>query len=188
MCNSRIANEGCGVMQLKPQDVVLAFVLALDGARFSRSYQGLADFLGMSASEIHAGVRRLKLSALWSNESLEGRVDTKRLGNFCIYGLPVWLPGKIGQPTIGFATGESSECLSKQLTGGEHTLVWPSPSGNVRGLEFPPIHGSCAQLAKLSTASAEVLKVVDGLRSGSARVRRVSESELRKVFAERRMK
>ena len=102
---SLFANSEYGAMAMKPQDVVVALKLLSEGER-PRPYAVLAAELGMSASEIHGAVARLREGGL---VALEGRLHWEGCSNRvlvrCRSGLTRM--GVLGDPALRRFTSRS---------------------------------------------------------------------------------
>ena len=57
--------------------------------------------------------------------------------------------------------------------------VWPDPVGEVRGLAFQPLHKLAPQAARADKNLYELLTLVDAIRSGRARERKIATKKLR---------
>jgi hypothetical protein len=85
---------------LKPQDVVvLAELLSYEGGRPSMA-QVSVD-LALSASEVHAALKRLAASRLISIDLNEGRPLLESVEEFLVHGLKYVFPAKRGEVTRG---------------------------------------------------------------------------------------
>ena len=85
ICESRMS------IMLKAQDILVALKLALmDG--WKGSYAALAGELGLSASEVHAAMRRLEEARLLESE--EKRIRRSALRSFLVHGLPYALAAR----------------------------------------------------------------------------------------------
>src|SRR6266542_2262971 len=98
-------------MLTKPQDVVVALKLCLDGAK--QSYAELGQSLGMSAAEVHAAVRRLGEARLIDPETKEVRREALR--NFLVPGVPYAFPASIKGVTRGKPTAWAAPALVGKL-------------------------------------------------------------------------
>ncbi|MGZ8218391.1 hypothetical protein [Methylomagnum sp.] len=158
-------------MILKPQDLlILLKLVALDGANWS--YAALAVDLGMSPSEVHAGVKRL-LAARLATER-EGAVvpAVAALNEFIAHGVPyVFVPDR-GELTRGTPTAHAAPPLREMLAeSGEPPPVWPDPLGEARGMIFSPLYPSAPKAARTDPKLYELLALVDAVRGGRARER-----------------
>src|SRR5471032_628381 len=162
-------------MFTKPQDIVVALKLCLEGAR--RSYAELGQELGMSASEVHAAVRRLGEARLVDPETREIRRDALR--NFLIHGVPHAFPASPKEVTRGMPTAWAAPVLSGKINASEQLPpVWPDPDGQVQGASVQPLYRSAPGAARRDPALYDLLALVDALRIGRARERSLAEKEI----------
>ncbi|HXE04788.1 MAG TPA: AsnC family protein [Bryobacteraceae bacterium] len=114
-------------MTLKPQDLLVALKLALPG-RKPAPYADLAEALGMSASEAHASVGRLKVARLTVMEGDWPVVVKSALKEFVLHGARYAFPATLGGATRGMPTGYAAAPLSALLSQPEELPpVWPDP-------------------------------------------------------------
>ena len=159
-------------MFTKPQDVVVALRLALgaDGL----SYADLSKDLGMSASEVHAAVRRLIEARLVDPEARRVRVDALR--NFLVHGVPYAFPVHPKELTRGMPTAWAAPVLADKISATEQMPpVWPDPDGVVQGSAIEPLYPSAPAAARRNPALHDLLALVDALRIGRARERALAE-------------
>src|SRR5476649_57259 len=162
-------------MFTKPQDVVVALKLCLEGAR--RSYAELGQDLGMSASEVHAAVRRLGDAHLVDPETREIRREALR--NFLVHGVPHAYPASPKEITRGMPTAWAAPALSGKLSVSEQIPpVWPDPEGQVQGAAVQPLYISVPGAARRDPKLYDLLALVDALRIGRARERDFAENEI----------
>jgi hypothetical protein len=166
---------------LKQQDVIVALKLSL-----SESWAGyaiLGQDLGMSMSEVHAAIRRLVESQLYDGES--NHVRRRRLFEFIIHGLPVVYPARPkdvtrGVPTAWAAPVLANTPLAEIAKGDDLPPVWSDPDGQVRGREVEPLYFSAPAASKKDPELYALLALVDAVRFGRARERKMAEQELEK--------
>src|SRR5580700_7717479 len=164
-------------MVTKPQDIVVALKLCLDGAR--RSYSELGQELGMSASEVHAAVRRLGDARLVDTKTREIRREALR--NFLVHGVPHAFPASPKEITRGMPTAWAAPVLSGKISASDQIPpVWPDPDGKVQGAAVQPLYGSVPGAARRNPALYDLLALVDALRIGRARERTLAELEITK--------
>jgi hypothetical protein len=60
----------------------------------------------------------------------------------------------------------------------EDVLVWPHEDGTVRGVSVTPLYAGAPRTAKKNPALYELLTLVDALRIGQARERRLAKAML----------
>jgi hypothetical protein len=166
-------------MNLKPQDVVVLLKIIVLGPDNQQSYAALALSLGMSPSEVHAGVKRLTYAGLYNSQTK--RPVQKATLEFLIHGVKYAYPPKKGSITLGFPTGYAAAPLNQFInTGDDPPPVWPSSEGPVRGLGFSPLYKSVPGAIRNDPELYELLALLDAIRDGRARERKLAEEELKK--------
>lgn len=162
-------------MPTKPQDVVVAIKLCVDSAK--KSYAELGQDLGMSASEVHAAVRRLGEASLIDPDTREIRRDALR--SFLIHGVPYVFPAKPGESTRGMPTAWCAPVMAGKLGPTEQAPpVWPDRDGQVQGAAVFPLYDSVPGAARRDPALYDLLALIDAIRMGRARERNVAEKEI----------
>lgn len=160
---------------MKAQDIAVALALCLDK---SSSYASLASSVGVSSSEAHAAVGRLRDARIVDSER---RVNRTFLLDFVMHGLPFAFPGRPGGPSLGVPTGaarfEATDLPSAEFD----TWVWPSANGTVRGLAVDPLYPSIPSLGQ--GPLLDLLAAVDLVRMGRAREVAWAERYLRAQLA-----
>jgi hypothetical protein len=137
----------------------------------------LSKELGISASEIHASVRRGIAAGLIAAESkLPMR---KPLQEFLLYGVRYAFPAKEGSLARGMPTAHAAPPLAEHITSDELPPVWPDPKGTVKGHAVEPLHPSVPFAARLDPGLYECLALIDALRIGHAREQKLAEDELK---------
>ena len=161
---------------LKPQDaLVLLKLVVAAGAVWT--YPSLAESLGMSASEVHAAVGRAKRAGLYDEH--RRAPNRKALVEFLVHGLRYVFPAERGPLTRGLPTAHAAPPLNEKIQGnGEPPPVWPDAEGTVRGEELRPLYRSVPGAARRDPALYELLALVDAIRSGRARERKLAVTEL----------
>jgi hypothetical protein len=163
---------------LKPQDVVvLAKLLASSSARPSMAQMGVD--LSISASEVHAALRRLIEARLILDEPGGSRPLFRAVEEFLLHGVKYAFPARRGEVTRGVATSYAAPPLNAMIVPGDLLQVWPHPEGTVRGASLAPLYPSVPAAALRDPVLHEYLALVDALRDGRARERRLAEQELR---------
>jgi len=165
---------------LKPQDVVVLLKLSVVDGEWS--YASLAHALGMSPSEVHGAIRRAGDSGLINLATK--RPNRRALAEFLVHGLRYVFPAERGGITRGVPTAHAAPPLKDRIVaGGELVPVWPDPEGEVRGEELRPLYKSVPGAARRDQALYELLALVDAVRGGRARERRIAIEELRSRLA-----
>ncbi len=158
---------------MKPQDVIVASFLAIHPDGSSLSYAELSDRLGISASECHACVRRLRDSRIMDGKR---RVNRLRLQEVLLHSVPYAFPAQPGPSSLGVPTGAafvrtSTDAAGPDLPGDEVPWVWPSQDGQARGPAMAPLYPGSVSAIAADPELHTFLAVVDLLRAGAARER-----------------
>jgi hypothetical protein len=165
---------------LKPQDVCLLLKIVARGPE-PWSYTQLAWELGMSASEVHAAVKRSGDAGLLRLNEGWGVPDAQGLDELLVYGVRyVWAADR-GALVQGMPTAESVAPLVGLLPPShEPPSVWPDPTGDVRGVALEPLYKSVPVAASRDPVLHELFALVDAIRGGPEAVRAIAIRELRK--------
>ena len=157
---------------LKPQDLVVLLRLALEPGA-APTYAALAGELGLTASEIHAGLERATIAQL-ARKDKAGKPSVVRdaLKLFVEHGARYAFPAIHGSATRGMPTGYAAPPLKDKIVQpNEPPPVWPHKNGTVRGVAFYPLYPSVPEAAGRNPALYELLVLFDAIRGGSARER-----------------
>ena len=160
---------------LKPQDIIVALKL-VDAASHEKAFPKLAEALGMSASEVHAAVKRAVLSGLVDAERRSTRKDG--LCEFLVHGLRYVFPAEWSGVTRGVPTSYAAPPLKAQFPEVEMPPVWPHPEGTARGEGLAPLYKSAPGAALRDPRLYEWLALVDAVRAGRARERKLATREI----------
>ncbi len=130
----------------------------------------------MSASEVHAAVKRAQASRLLHGSELGERPNFSAIEEFLIHGLKYAFPAERGEPTRGVPTSYAAAPLRQVIApGDEPPPVWPYPTGPKRGVAFQPLYKQAPKAALGDPMLYELLALADALRDGRARERRLAE-------------
>jgi hypothetical protein len=163
---------------LKPQDVVVLLKLISYGGR-RPSMALMAMDLSISPSEVHGALKRLIDSRLVSASSQGHRPLLPAVEEFLVHGLKYAFPAKRGEVARGVVTSYAAEPLRRHFAANpELPPVWPHPEGTERGVGLEPLYKSVPAAALRDPALHEMLALVDALRDGRARERKLAEKEL----------
>ena len=162
-------------MIAKSLDIVVLLKLLLDHRK--RPYAQLSEELGISASEIHAAVRRGIAAGLIDPET---RLPVRKpLEDYLLHGVRYAFPAKPGPVGRGTPTAYAAPPLSEKISSDDLPPVWPDPHGTVRGFAVEPLYSSVVNAVKSDSLLYELLALVDALRIGRARERNLAEEELK---------
>jgi hypothetical protein len=156
---------------LKPQDLVVLVRLSVqDGA--APTYAQLAQELGLTASEIHAGVARSIIAQLaFKDDAGKPKVLHDHLLEFVTHGLRFAFPAVRGEVVRGIPTSFAAPPLNEMLPQTNLPPVWPYKQGSVKGEALYPLYPSVAKAALASPMLHELLALLDAARSGETEQR-----------------
>jgi len=165
-------------VNLKPQDVVVALKLcAYRDARPPISV--VANELSLSPSEVHGALGRLRASRLLHGPALKDRPNILALEEFLIHGLKYSFPAEHGEVTRGIPTAYAAEPLKSEIAmSNDLPPVWPWPEGDTRGVGLEPFYRKVPQAALRDSELYELLALVDAIRDGRSRERKIAEQDL----------
>jgi len=190
---------------LKPQDILVLLKLcslAGGGEQVRPSMAALGIDLGLSPSEVHAALVRCRTSGFLqpalmptgSPEALSAqdrlltgrrtrgseRPNVTAITEFLVHGLKYVFPAKLGELTRGVPTSYAAPPLNKLIAQGQDPPpVWPYLAGQERGAAMEPLYRTVPFAALRDPLLYELLAIVDALRDGRARERKVAEEQLR---------
>lgn len=168
-------------MVLKPLDLVVCLELAAGGGR-RRTYGELARAVGLSASETNRAVQRaveagLLLTAPHPDE--KPRPHARALLDFLEHGVRYAFAAVPGKVVRGLPTAHSAPPLDAHFQrAAELPLVWPDPEGTHRGQAVEPLYRTVPAVARRNPRLYELLALVDAVRCGGARERKLALEEL----------
>lgn len=165
-------------MVLKPQDIFIALKLLVLNEK-PWSYVKLAYELNMSASEINAGVKRGLQAGLLVHGDKQPYPNRKAMEEFLIHGIKYAFPVDYGAPVRGMRTMYAAKPFEQDfLFDNLNIPVWPYAEGKDRGPSFSPLYKSVPQAAEQDSELYELLVIVDVIRAGRARERKLAEQKL----------
>lgn len=166
---------------LRSFDIALLMKLTLPEAAES-SFQKLASELHVSSSEVHAAMKRTRLSGLLNHDKPK-KVNRSALLELLGHGLRYVYPAVRGELTRGLPTAFAAAPLSSAIHSSEAEIpVWPHALGKVRGYLFEPLYKHAAEAALADPALYELLSLVDALRDGRVRERKIALDLIEKRF------
>jgi hypothetical protein len=161
---------------LLPQDVVVLAKL-ISGRGLRPPLAQLATDLSLSVSQVHLSMKRLEQSRLI--ESGRGGPVLRSVEEFLLHGVKYVFPARRGEMTRGVPTAYAAPPLSRHIVAGaDLPPVWPDADGSVRGVTLEPLHKIAPRAAKKDPVLYELLALIDALRDGRVRERRLAEREL----------
>ena len=160
---------------LRPQDaVVLAKLLVYNGPRPPLAQ--VAVDLSISASEVHAALKRLARAGLVAGADAPVRQAAEE---FFLHAVKYVFPAVRGEVTRGLPTSHAAAPLDREILGNsELPPVWPFSGGSHRGVTLQPLYSTVPIAALKDSALYEMLALLDAVRAGRARERRLAEKEI----------
>lgn len=165
---------------LKPQDLVVAIRLAIPPAN-EWTYPALAAALHMSASEVHAAVKRAAKAGLVDETTRTAR--RAALLEVLVHGARYFMPPVWTSVTRGIPTAHAAAPLATAVLPDGLPPVWPHAEGTVRGQGLKPIYRSVPDAALDDAIFHEWLALVDAIRAGRARDRELAKALLAERLA-----
>jgi hypothetical protein len=167
-------------MELKPQDLlVLLKVAAHPPQRWT--YAALGEALALSASEAHASVKRAVACGL---AVAAGRGDWSpvrvSLLEFMQHGVRFVWPASTGPVKRGVPTAFGAEPLVRLVNAAPgEAPVWAHPTGGAKGPTLSPLYRTAPQAALADPELHRLLALLDALRTGRARERKLAADLMR---------
>ena len=155
---------------LRPFDIAVALRLLLVP---EERYEPLAEALVTSTSAVHRAVARLQLSGLCKPTTRT--VARPAFREFLLHGARYAFPAVHGPERTGLATAWTHTDVATMFTDGDvpRPIVWASDRGSIRGETLVPLFPNVPAVAARDPRLHELLALVDVLRAGSARERRI---------------
>ncbi len=144
------------------------------------TYAALGEALAMSASEVHASVKRAVASGL-AVAPARGEWSPVRpsLLEFMVHGVRYVWPVTPGPVKRGVPTAFGTDPLASHLaTAPGDAPVWAHPTGSAKGPTLSPLYRTAPQAALADPALHRLLALLDALRVGRARERSLAATLL----------
>ncbi|MEY4617015.1 MAG: hypothetical protein RJB66_1975 [Pseudomonadota bacterium] len=161
---------------LKPQDVLLMMKLLSEPGLLQMD---LAKKLQLSQAEVSHGLKRLKGSHLLS---IEGRVIRESAIELLVHALKYFYPVQLGAPTLGIPTAHSNPDFKYVKHSDGESFVWPYAEGKAKGISLIPIYPSLPYACSEDKVLYRMASLVEMIRAGRARERKIAEDELKKLI------
>jgi hypothetical protein len=157
---------------LRPVDAVVALQLAL---RPEEKYEALAGVLGIGVGAAHRSVQRLVQAGL-----ILPHVRAASRGpllEFLVHGVRYSFFPVTGPEAPGIPTAYSGPPLAAEIVG-DRPMVWASERGTIRGDTLVPLYAAAPELVVRAPELYEALTLVDAIRAGRARERKMAAAIL----------
>jgi len=140
------------------------------------TFRSLGEALGMDPAAVHRSVARLKEARLLDGDR---RVNRSAAEEFLIHAVAYLAPVEPGALVRGMPTAWAAEPLRALVADdGEPLPVWPDPRGEVRGQAIEPLAEGVIDLSKADPGLYGWFALIDGIRIGRARERKLAAEEL----------
>lgn len=154
---------------LKPQDVLVGLkLIAIGEERWFLAH--MARSLRISIGATHNAVTHLRAAGLVREKEGAVVVVATRMLDFLVHGAPAMLYPVKGGITRGIPTaGGGPPLAGKFARAGDIPVVWPVPSGRVKGEGLEPIYDTAPLAAAEDAKLYDLLTLVDAIRVGRPR-------------------
>lgn len=149
------------------------------------SVRGLSSAVGISKSEVSNALGRCYANGLAKPSRHGGgpHVNRKGLEEFLSYGVRFVFPAQTLGLARGIPTGLTAPLFQGILhSAGEHSPVWPDPYGDTLGLAVEPLYKTVTTAIRDDEALYKLLAVVDSIRLGQPRERKLAIAQLHKLL------
>ena|SRR5215469_8324448 len=165
-------------MSLKPQDMMVALKLCIY-QRKRPPISVIAADLKMSPSEVHAAIKRLQQARLLHGPEMGEKPNLSAIEEFLLHGVKYAFPAEHGEVTRGLPTSFAAPPLNNEIVpSDELPPVWPWRDGETRGIALEPLYRTAPEAAVRDPVLYELLALVDAIRDGRARERKIAEKHL----------
>lgn len=162
---------------LKPQEIFILVALA-NRENSEWTYDQLGADLEMPASQVFKSLERAEVAGLFVKD--KRRVIRRNLVEFLIHGVKYAFPVRTGSMVRGIPAGWQAPGLSELMMDAPEPYVWPNAMGSLRGQAIAPLHESLPIVASNAPELHAQFALIDLIRVGSARERKVAAEELEK--------
>lgn len=169
-------------MGIKAQDiVVLLKIVSLHNSPWR--HIDLANELKISPSEVSMALERARGVGFLDSE--KRIVQRHLLLEFLIHGLKYVFPAELGPMVRGVPTMHSAAPLSRQIVSdSDDQFVWPDDDGTMRGQSITPLYNTVPQSALKDPKLYELLALVDALRVGRSREKKIAAEEIERRLSQ----
>lgn len=157
-------------MELKSQDSLLALKYwSLKQGEQVSSVRGIAESIGISASEVSKGTKRLVASHLVVERHGSVFAESGALLEWLCYGVRYAYPQESIGYGRGMATSWNCPVLVSEVVPPSPPLVWSVPGGNIEGALIKPIHDSIPFASSNDEQLYCALSLLEAIRGGKPR-------------------
>lgn len=164
---------------LKSQDVVVCLKVQASKDK-DWIYENLAEELNMSQSQVYDALKRADESGIYN---FDRRTVLPEPFLEMLEGLRYIFYVRPGRVVPGMKTAHSGPPLCDEIHAEEKDVyVWPDPKGSIRGQEIKPLHSCVPAAAKKDLDLYKLLNLVEALRVGRTRERKMAMELLEGYF------
>lgn len=170
---------------LKPIDFLVGLKILTSKPDWTQ--MGIAGELCLSSSQVNSAIKQLLESNLFTLRQRKPFPIYAAMQEFILSGMPYCFPAKTGELTVGTPTAYAAEPLSLAITRGKDPIpVWPYAQGKCRGVAVEPLHKNVPKALSLfpDPHLHDILVLIDALRIGRAREKKMAEKLLTVKFDE----
>jgi DNA-binding Lrp family transcriptional regulator len=161
-------------ISLRPVDVPVALRMAEAPLA---TFESLGHDLGISQSTAHDSVKRLEAAGLLRPH--DKRVNRAALLEFLEHGVRYAFPPVSSGGTVrGVVTAHAAPAFQSEIIS-ENVIVWPDVNGPNVGEALQPLYDKATILPERCRSLYEMLTLVDALRIGRSREKKIAVSKLR---------
>jgi len=166
---------------LRPQDVLVVCKLCVLGER-DLGVRDIAESIGLSPSEIYNALSRSKAAGLIYEKDRQVKLAHRRIASLLIHGVPSVFYAERGPISRGMPTAAFAPPLADKLTlaAEDIPIVWATAEGRSRGETLVPIYPTAPAAAAVDAGLYELLVLIDGIRVGRARERKLAVEMIEK--------
>ncbi len=154
-------------MHLKPQDTLLALKYwSLKQSNSNSSGCDIAESIGISASEVSKGTRRLVAAGLVVEHNANFFAEPNALLEWLSYGIRYAYPQKSVGYGHGMATSWNCPALESKVVPHVPAWIWPVSGGSIEGVLIHPFYSSVPFAASRDKHLYRVLALLEAIRGG----------------------
>ena len=161
---------------MRPHDIVVLLKIISYGEK-PWLQKPMASELAISQSELSKSISRSKNARLLDTSGR--KVRRLALMDFIESGIAHVFPQHPGTIVRGIATSHSASPLKEHIQSDDN-YVWPSAKGNMKGQAIMPLYKTLPEATLNDIKLYEMLTLVDAIRVGNAREKKIAISELKK--------
>ncbi len=160
---------------MRPHDIVVLLKIIIQDKELWLQ-KTMSEEIMISQSEFSKSLSRSQYAGLL--DSSGRNVSRLALMGFLEKGVAYTFPQKPGAIVRGVPTSHSASPLQEQIESNEN-YVWPSAKGKIRGQAIIPLYKSAPDAAQLDSRLYQLLVLIDAIRVGRAREKKIAISELK---------